>query len=249
MLGLKNLAMLPSYFDYIFVHLKQKARLRPDLSPKFLSTSGPNPARNPARLTTLDCKEKFIAIRRVARIWKRGGGLLKKSEKSAKNLDSNFHCSWIKITRFVRKVGQNFSESSEIHRKWDWFYGQNRKFKRFFRPITGDLKKKKKVFTKIETDFSAKIGYSNAFSDRITTSTSQLRHPISFGRGCFQFFTKNRPQKHQKRAILHTSQANGGGSSPPPPPPPLATLLIAMVVFSVLDATFYSLIQSNVTSR
>ena len=45
MLGLKNLAMFPSYFDYIFVHLKQKARLRPDLNPKFLSTSGPNPAR------------------------------------------------------------------------------------------------------------------------------------------------------------------------------------------------------------
>ena len=36
--------MLPSYFDYIFVHLKQKARLRPELSPKFLSTLGPNPA-------------------------------------------------------------------------------------------------------------------------------------------------------------------------------------------------------------
>ena len=38
--------------------------------------------------------------------------------------------------------------------------------------------------------------------------------------GCFQFFTKNRPQKHQKRAIFQTSQANGGGSSPL-----LATLL------------------------
>ena len=38
--------------------------------------------------------------------------------------------------------------------------------------------------------------------------------------GYFQFFTKNRPQKHQNRAILHTSQANVGGSSPP-----LATLL------------------------
>ena len=34
-LDLKNLAMLPSYFDYIFVHLRQKARLRPELSPKF----------------------------------------------------------------------------------------------------------------------------------------------------------------------------------------------------------------------
>ena len=45
MLGLKDSGLLPSYFDYIFVHLKQKARLRLDLSPKFLSTSGPNPTR------------------------------------------------------------------------------------------------------------------------------------------------------------------------------------------------------------
>ena len=44
-MGLKNLAMLPSYFDYIFVLLRQKARLRPELSPKFLLTLGPNPAR------------------------------------------------------------------------------------------------------------------------------------------------------------------------------------------------------------
>ena len=83
-------------------------------------------------------------------------------------------------------------------------------------------KQKKKIFTEIKTDFLANIGNSNAFSGRITTSTSQLRHAISFGKGCFHFFTKNRPQKHQKRAILHTLQANGAGSSPPPP---LATLL------------------------
>ena len=61
-LGLKNLAMLPSYFDYIFVHLRQKVRLRPELSPKFLSTLDPNRARirpepepdpkRPARFTT-----------------------------------------------------------------------------------------------------------------------------------------------------------------------------------------------------
>ena len=44
-LGLKNLAMLPSYFDYIFGHLRQKVRLRPELSQKFLSTLGPNPTR------------------------------------------------------------------------------------------------------------------------------------------------------------------------------------------------------------
>ena len=44
-LGLKNLAMLPSDLDYIFVHVIEKARLRPELSPKFLSTLGPNPTR------------------------------------------------------------------------------------------------------------------------------------------------------------------------------------------------------------
>ena len=32
---LKNLAMSSSYFDYVFVHLRQKARLRPELNPKF----------------------------------------------------------------------------------------------------------------------------------------------------------------------------------------------------------------------
>ena len=46
-LDLKNLTMLPSFFDFIFVHRRQKARLGPELSPKFLSTLGPNP--NPTR--------------------------------------------------------------------------------------------------------------------------------------------------------------------------------------------------------
>ena len=38
------------------------------------------------------------------------------------------------------------------------------------------------------------------------------------GGGYFQFFIKNRPRKHQKRVILHTSQASGGARAPPPPP-------------------------------
>ena len=54
MLGLKNLAMLPSNFDFIFVHQKQKARLRPDLSPKIFVNFRPEPdPKIPARLTTL----------------------------------------------------------------------------------------------------------------------------------------------------------------------------------------------------
>ena len=37
--------MLLRYFDYMFGHLSQKVRLRPELSPKFLSTLGLNPTR------------------------------------------------------------------------------------------------------------------------------------------------------------------------------------------------------------
>ena len=48
-LGLKNLAMSPIYFEYIFVHPRQKVRLRPELSSKFFSTFGPNPARTRTR--------------------------------------------------------------------------------------------------------------------------------------------------------------------------------------------------------
>ena len=54
--------------------------------------------------------------------------------------------------------------------------------------------------------------------------------------GYFQFLTKNRPQKHQKRAILHTSQANGGARAPPPP---LATLLTTTPTYHIsLNAEF-----------
>ena len=48
-LGLKNSAMLQSYFDYIFVRRRKKVRLRPELSPKFLSTLGTNPAQTLTR--------------------------------------------------------------------------------------------------------------------------------------------------------------------------------------------------------
>ena len=166
-------------------------------------------------------------VRRVARIWKGGGGVFWKSEKSANDLDPNFHCSWISFTRFVRKLRRNFSETSE--------------FPTFFRPeIRWSPKikeKKKKVFTEIETDFSAEIENSNVFSaqNQVVSKKKKGLHQnwdwfsANFGNpnvwggtvflwgGYFQFFTKNRPQKHQKRAILHTSQANGGLEPPRPP--------------------------------
>ena len=100
------------------------------------------------------------------------------------------------------------------------FFGRNPKFKGFFRPKLGDLKKKKKkkkVFAKIQSHFSSNFANSDVWGGA-----------LSVWGGYFPFFTENQPQKHKKHAILHTSQAIGGGSSPPRPP--LATLLIHRVV-------------------
>ena len=131
---------------------------------------------------------------------------------------------------FFERVRKLQTTLTRIFIVLDGISRKTRKFKRFFSPKTGGLQKK--VFIKIETDFSAKIGNSNAFSGRVTTSTSQLRHPIFFEGGCFHFFTKNRPQKHPKLAILHTLLANAYFTgftcilyrpNTPPPPPGYAT--------------------------
>ena len=119
------------------------------------------------------------------------------------------------------------SESHSLSKNWDEISRKARKFKRFFSPKTGGIQKKtknkKKVFTEIETDFSAKIGNSNAFSGPITTCTSQLRHPLSFGRGTvFNFLPKIglESTKNVCFCILHKPM---GGLEPPRSP--LATLL------------------------
>ena len=41
--------MLPSYFDYIFLHLRQTVRFRPELSPKFFVNFRPEPGPNSVR--------------------------------------------------------------------------------------------------------------------------------------------------------------------------------------------------------
>ena len=97
------------------------------------------------------------------------------------------------------------------------------------------VSKKKKVFTEIESDFLAENRYSKVFSaqnqvaSKKKKSSPKLRlmfRPISeiqtFEGGLFSYggaiFIW--PQKHQKHAILHTSQGARA------PPAPLATLLI-----------------------
>ena len=86
------------------------------------------------------------------------------------------------------------------------------KFKAFFRPKFFPPKKKKRSSPKLRLLFRP--------ISQIQTFEGGL---FSNGGGYFSFFTENRPQKHKKHAILHTSQANGGGSSPPRPPPGYAT--------------------------
>ena len=53
--------MLQAYFDHIFVHLRQQARFRPELSPKVLSTLGPNPTQK-ARPDLQLCCEQFYSF-------------------------------------------------------------------------------------------------------------------------------------------------------------------------------------------
>ena len=84
--------------------------------------------------------------------------------------------------------------------------------------------KKKKFFTEIETDFPANIINSNAFSDRITTCSSQLRLPISFDGAVFNFLPKIALKSTKNVRFCILPKPMGGLE---PPPPPLATLLDA----------------------
>ena len=69
------------------------------------------------------------------------------------------------------------------------------------------------------------------------------------GGGCFQFFTKNWPQKQQKRAILHTSQANGGARAPPPASPWLRYCRYTFSGNTVLHFIITHVLSSKFTRR
>ena len=139
-------------------------------------------------------------IRRVARIWKRGG-LFWKSEKCANDVDSNFHWPWISFRWFVRNLRRNVSERSEIQR--------------FFPPKIrwSPKKKKKKVFAKIQGDFSPNFASSNVWGGAL----------FVWG-GLFSIFHRKSASKAQKTCYFAYFTSQWGGSSPPAPPP-LATLL------------------------
>ena len=71
-LDLKNLVMLPSYFDYISAHLSQKARLRPKIFVNFRPEPVP---KMPARLTTLFLNVKDLVLSnyfKMREMWSNG---------------------------------------------------------------------------------------------------------------------------------------------------------------------------------
>ena len=176
--------------------------------------------------------------RRVARIWKGGGGaILKEWEKSKRPWPefslflNQFHTVCPKIeTKFLGNLGISNVFSAKI--RW-----------------SPKKKKKKRSSPKLRLIFRPKSEIQTFFPPKIRWSPKKKRsspklrlifRPISeiqtfegglfpYGGGYFQFFTKNRPQKHQKRAILHTSQANGGLEPPPRPPPWLRYCLLQIL--------------------
>ena len=83
------------------------------------------------------------------------------------------------LTRIlIESVSHDLSENSdEISRKFEGFF--------CLKPGGLQKKKKKKIFAEIESDFSAKYGNSNVSGGAV----------FLWG-GYFQFFTKNRHQKH-----------------------------------------------------
>ena len=86
-----------------------------------------------------------------------------------------------------------------LHQNWEWFFGRNRRFfKRFFRPDSGGLqKKKKKVFTKIESDFSAEIGGSSSvfFAQIQVVSKKKKKKKKGLHQNWEWFFGRNRKFK------------------------------------------------------
>ena len=136
------------------------------------------------------------------------------------------------------------SVSDGLSETWDEMSRKARKFKGFFRSKLGDLKKKKKkkrsspkfrvIFrpkSKIQRFFPPKLRWSPKKKKGLRQTSGWFFFQVrtfegglfSYGGGYFPFFTENRPQKHKKHAILHTSQANGGARAPPRPPPGYAT--------------------------
>ena len=139
--------------------------------------------------------------------------------------------------------------SDGLSENWDEISRKGRKIKAFFRPKLGGLQKKK-VFTKIQSEFSAEIQNSKVFSaqnqviskkknkvftDVETDFSFNFANSVvwgglfSKGGAIFHFSQKIglKSTKNMQFCILHKPMGETR-APPPPPPPPLATLLCSV---------------------
>ena len=109
--------ILPSYFYYFFVHVRQKVRLRPELSPTFLSTLSPNPTRK-ARPDLQLCRIEVnflyqtIALYSNHKIWCIFGLLL--AILQHQNNQYNYYSTIIIIVSFMLLYNVNYFNDAFI---------------------------------------------------------------------------------------------------------------------------------------
>ena len=166
--------------------------------------------------------------RRVARIWKRGRAFLKEWEKCKRPWPEfslflkQFHTVCPKIqTKFLGKLRKLkvFSAQNEVvskkkkrsSPKLRLIFRPKSEFQTFFQPKNRwspkkKKKKRKKVFTEIETDFSAKFGNSNVWGGA-----------VFLWWGLFSIFHKKSASKATKTCDFAYFTSQWGGSSPPAP--------------------------------
>ena len=89
-----------------------------------------------------------------------------------------------------------------------------------FRPQNRWSPKKKKDFYRNWNEFFGRNRKFKRFFRPNHTDSFSTSAPKFLWEGCFHFLSKNRLQELQKRAILHTFQANGKLEPPAPPHPP-----------------------------
>ena len=167
----------------------------------------------------------LIWIRRVARIWKKGGGAFLKEWDNCKTPWPEFSLLLNHIHKVYPKLRLIFRLKSEIqtlfrpktgdlqikglHWNWDVFFCRDRKFKRFFRPKTGDLRRIFRPRSEIHTILLAESRQQlHNFGTQIPSRGAVFSFSAKIGL---------KSTKNMRFCILYRPM--GGGLGPPSPPP------------------------------
>ena len=120
------------------------------------------------------------------------GDLKKKEKKKGLHRNSKgFSRRNQKFKDFFRPNTGDFKKK-DLHRNSKVFSGQNQIFKGFFWPKSGNLLKKKGLHRLCVSSRTKKLHYFGPNNGKFLTTSA----PKSLWGGCFQFWSKNRPQKH-----------------------------------------------------